>query len=313
MRLQFASFVSLIVAIPAAAAVPDPVRAMIDAAIATGDEANVKTVVDIAKQTNPEEVDAIDKLQQAFLTAKAEERRLAEEKRLEGIRQAGLLDNWSGKGELGGFRSTGNSDNTGFTAALTAKRDGIDWTHQVRLRADYQRSNGVTTREKYFGAYEPRYQMAEDLFVYGLAQAERDTFQGFEARYAISGGLGYQVIKQPNLNLSAKAGPAVRYVDYTTGDSETRLAGLIGLDFDWTIEDGLKLTQDANAVAETGGSAIAIIDSRNTTLSLVTGLEARITDKLSSRFSYQVDYQSAPPVGKVETDTLSRVTIVYGF
>ncbi|WP_375289815.1 YdiY family protein [Qipengyuania sp.] len=304
---------ALAIAAPARAAVPEPVRAMIDAAIATGDPAKVAAVVEVAKQTNPDDKGEIDALHQTFLAAKAEEKRVAEEKRIEGIRQAGLFENWSGKGELGGFRSTGNSDNLGFSAALTAKREGIDWTHQVRARADYQSTNGVKTREKYFAAYEPRYQLEDDLFIYGLAQAERDTFQGFDARYALSGGLGYQVVKKPELNLNVKAGPALRLVDYTTGETDTRLAGLIGVDFDWTVADGLKLTQDTNAVAETGGSAVAIFDSRNTTLSVITGLEARISKKLSSRFSYQVDYQSNPPAGKVETDTLSRITIVYGF
>lgn len=313
MRASLAILALLAVAAPASATLPDPVRAMIDAAIATGDAGKVSAVVEVAKQTNPNDAGEIDALHQTFLAAKAEEKRLAEAKRMEEIREAGLFDHWSGTGELGGFRSTGNSDNLGFSAALNAKREGIDWTHQLRARADYQSTNGVKTREKYFAAYEPRYQLSDDLFAYGLAQAERDTFQGFDARYALSGGLGYQVVKKPDLNLNVKAGPALRMVDFTTGETDTRLAGLVGLDFDWTIADGLKLTQDTNAVAETGGSAVAIFDSRNTTLSLITGLEAKITKKLSSRFSYQIDYQSNPPVGKVETDTLSRVTIVYGF
>lgn len=125
--------------------------------------------------------------------------------------------------------------------------------------------------------------------------------------------VGYPAVRRPDLHLSLKAGPALRRTDYTTGESDTRIAGLLGLDFDWTIVDGVKLTQDTSAVAETGGAAVAIFDSRNTTLSLVTGLEARITGKLSTRFSYQVDYQSDPPPGTVGTDTLSRVTLVYGF
>ena len=91
------------------------------------------------------------------------------------------------------------------------------------------------------------------------------------------------------------------------------LAGLIGLDFDWSITDRLKLTQDTNAVAETGGSAIAIIDSRNTTLDLITGLDATINSSLTARFSYAVEYDSNPPPGAVQTDTLSRVTLIYDF
>lgn len=303
----------LAVSAPVAAALPDPVRAMIEAAIATGDEGKVKTVVELAKTTNPDDTAEIDALHRAFSERKAEERRLAEENRLEGIRRAGVLDLWRGRGEIGGFRSTGNNENIGLSAGLDIKRQGIDWTHQLRGNADYQRSNGVTTREKYFASYEPRYQVGDDLFTYGLAQFERDTFQGYDARYALSAGIGYQAIKRSDLNLALKVGPALRRTDFTTGETDTRLAGLLGFDFDWTLADGVKLTQDTNLVAETGGSATVIVDSRNTTLALVTGLEARITGKLSTRFSYAVDYQSDPPAGKVGTDTLSRVTFVYGF
>lgn len=296
-----------------APALPAPVRAMIDAAIATGDDAKVRTVVELAKATHPAAVPDIDALYKAFADNKTEQRRIAEEKRLAAIRDASPLENWKGRAEIGGFRTTGNSTNTGLSAGLNLKREGIDWTHQLRANADYQRSAGVTTREKYSAAYEPRYQIGEDLFVYGLAQLESDRFQGFDGRYALSAGVGYQAVKRPDLNLAVKAGPALRHTDFTSGENDTRLAGLLGLDFDWTFADGVKLTQDTNLVAETGGQATVIFDSRNTTLALVTGLEARITGKLSTRLSYAVDYQSDPQPGRVGTDTLSRVTFVYGF
>ncbi len=65
-------------AAPAAAELPPPVRAMIDAAIATGDEAKVRTVIELAKATNPANSAEIDALQKGFPAATAEETRLAE-------------------------------------------------------------------------------------------------------------------------------------------------------------------------------------------------------------------------------------------
>ena len=313
MRLPILALAPLLIAATPPPALPEPVRAMVEAAIATGDEGKVGTVVELAKATNPGASAEIDALHKAFLETKAEERRLAEAKRLEAVRQAGLFENWRGRGELGAARATGNSDYVGLTGALNITREGIDWKHQLRARADYQRDRGVTSREKYFAAYEPQYRIDSELFVYGLAQYESDVFQGYDARYALSAGVGYQAIKRPDLNLAVKAGPALRRTDYTSGEVDPRLAGLLGLDFDWTLADGLKLTQDTNLVAETGGAATVIFDSRNTTLALVSGLEARITGKLSTRLSYAIDYQSDPQPGKLGTDTLSRVTFVYGF
>ena len=104
-----------------------------------------------------------------------------------------------------------------------------------------------------------------------------------------------------------------RVTEFVDGRSDSRIAGLIAVDFDWNITDRLKLTQDTNAVAETGGSAVAIIDSRNTSIDFVTGLDAAIAKKLKARISYAIEYDSNPPPGAVQTDTLSRVTLIYDF
>ena len=168
---------------------------MIDAAIATGDAGKVTTVLDLARTTNPDDATEIDAIASDFSkqqAAKAAEAAAAEE---EAIRSAGLFDNWSGQGQLGAFRSTGNSSNTGLTAGLELNRTGIKWRHKLNALADFQRTNGVTTREQFLAAYEPNYQLNDRVFVYALGQYERDRFQGFSSRVVASGGVGYRVIE----------------------------------------------------------------------------------------------------------------------
>lgn len=304
---------AVLAAQPALAELPAPVRAMIDAAIATGDEGKVKTIADIARTTNPGDIAEIDALVADFTTALAARKAAEAEAKQAALREADLFENWSGRGELGGFRATGNTSNTGVTAALTLERQGIKWRHRLTGRADYQRAAGVTTREQFLGRYEPNVNVSDRFYVYALAQYERDRFQGFSGRYAISGGMGYQALKKDDVQLSLKAGPAYRVTQFVDGREESRIAGLLALDFDWQITERLKLTQDTNAVAETGGSAVAIIDSRNTSIDLITGLDAAIAKKLKARVSYAVEYDSNPPPGAVQTDTLSRVTLIYDF
>lgn len=314
-RLAAALTAASVIALPSAAQaeLPEPVRAMIDAAIATGDEAKVRTVIELARTTNPTDGAELDAIVAAFEVKLAETKAAEAAAKEAAIRTAGLLEHWSGKGEFGAFTASGNSSNTGITAGLAVDRQGIAWRHRLTARVDYQRANGTTTREQLLARYEPNFNVSDDFYVYALAQYERDRFQGFSGRYAISGGLGYQALKQDDIQLSVKAGPAYRVTEFIDGRSESRIAGLVGVDFDWNITKRLTLTQDTNAVAETGGSAIAIIDSRNTTLDLVTGLNAAISSKLSARLSYALEYDSNPPPGAVKTDTLSRVTLIYDF
>lgn len=314
-KLRAAFAAGLFATIPSAALaeLPAPVRAMIDAAIEQGDEDTVRAVIDLARTTNPDdaaELDAILAEYDEAVAIAAAEKAAAEE---EAIRSAGLFDNWSGKGELGAFRATGNTSNVGATAGVALTREGINWRHKLTARADYQRTNGVTTREQFLARYEPNYKISDRLFAYALGQWEQDRLQGFSARYAISGGLGYDVIDSEDVNLSVKAGPAYRVTEFVDGTTEDRLAALFGFDFDWAITDRLKLTQDSNAVAEAGGTGTLIVDGRNTSINVVTGLNASISDDLSARISYAVEHDTNPPPGAVRTDTLSRVTIIYDF
>ena len=300
-------------AAPAAAELPEPVRAMIDTAIATGDATKVRTVVDLAKQTYPDDVAEIDALNAAF---QAKQRALAEAetvRKQEELRTAGIFENWKGRGQIGAFQSSGNSDNVGVTLSLAVTRRGIDWEHRLRATGDYQRSNGRTSREQFLAAWEPRFQIDEDLFAYSLAQYERDRFQGFTSRYSVSGGLGYKLLEGSAAQLAVKAGPAWRYVDFVDGRTDSSLGGLAGVDFDWKIAKALTLTQDANVVADTGGAATVIVDSTSTSILATTGLEAKLSDRLTTRLSYTVDYNSNPPPRSVSTDTLSRFTLVYDF
>lgn len=302
-----------LVATHAAAELPEAARAMIDAAIASGDAEQVEAIVTTARAAFPEDTAEIDAIWTQF---QADQRELAAAEAAaeeNAIRSAGLFDNWSGEGQIGAFQSSGNSDEFGVTAALSLEREGIDWEHRLRLAADYRRQDGTTSREQFLASYEPRYQISERLFAFGLGQFERDRRQGFSARYALSGGLGYKVIDTDNMELSVKAGPAYRVTEFTDGTSTSRLAALAGLDFDWQISDSIKLTQDASSTVETGGEALVIVDGANTSITASTGLEAGLSDALRARLSWTVEYDSNPPVGAVSTDTLTRFTLIYGF
>lgn len=303
--LSLGAIALALVSIPsqARADLPRPVKAMIDAAMATGDPEKVKTVVELAKQTNPDDVEEIDALHQAFLAA--QEYLAAEQaaEKQEALRSAGFFDNWSGKGEIGASRSTGNSNELGLAAGLTLERKGLKWRHKLRAQADYHRTDGQTTKEQYLFAYEPNYTLTDGLFAYGLAQYERDRLQGYSSRISASGGLGYRFIDRENMQMSVKAGPAWRRTSLVSGRTEQNLAGLGAMAFEWKIADNLKLTEEASV----------FLQSDNNTLASATGLNARLNGNLSARISYSVEHDTHPPAGAVKTDTLSRFTLIYDF
>lgn len=305
MRLKIAALPLLagFIATPALAELPDSSRAMIEAAIATGDAKKVATIIELAKKVHPEDDREISALANEFARTQASLAAQEAQAKEEAIRSAGLFDSWKGEGQIGAFRSTGNSSNTGVTAGLKLQRVGIDWRHKLRGLVDYQRSNGVTTREQFLASYEPNYDLSGDLYAYALAQYERDRFQGFSARYSVSGGVGYRLIENERMNLEIKAGPAWRKTQRLSGASDSNIAALAAADFDWKIADTITLTQDISAFVQSG----------NKSFLSNTGIEAGLTGAIKARVSYSVEHDTDPPAGAIKTDTLTRFTLIYGF
>lgn len=303
LRTVAAALTALLMPDTAQAELPKPVRAMIDAAIATGDDSKVRTVIDLARVTNPLDTQEIDAITANFEADRAARNAAAETAKLEAVRNADLFDLWSGQGEFGAFRSTGNARNVGITVGVNLTRDAIVWRNRLAARADYQESAGVVTREQYLFAWEPNYKLTDRLYIYGLGQYEQDRFQGFSSRYSVSGGLGYDVLADAPVTLSVKAGPAWRRTDLVDGTDSKNFAALAAADFNWQLAETISFSQDASALIQSGSS----------TFLSNTGLVAKVSDVLSLRLSYTIEHDTAPPPGAIRTDTLSRMTLIYDF
>ncbi|RVQ69228.1 DUF481 domain-containing protein [Croceicoccus ponticola] len=298
-------FAAIFLVAPATAhaELPEPVLKMISAAEATGNPDQVAAVLAAARAAYPEADGELDQRKALFDGLIAKRREDEELRKLEALRIASMFDRWEGKGELGALRTTGNSNDIGGTASLALARIGIDWRHKLRAQADYQRSDGETTRERFLAAYEPSIDIADRAFVYGLAQVERDRVQGIAARYSLSGGVGYRIFDRKQLKLEFKGGPAYRRSSLIGEPDERFIAGLGVLDLDWRFTDKLSLTQAASAY----------VQHQNSTLTSLTGVEAGIGGGLSARLSYRVEHDTSPPDDAAKTDTLSRVTLIYDF
>lgn len=298
MRYRFLPILAapLLLANADASAIPPAVRAMLDAALASGNEGEVATVAKYARAAAPESATAIA----ALVDGWKEERRSRAEKRL---RDASFVELVKGRVELGGYVTTGNSEDIGLTAALDLKREGLQWRHKLLLRADYQESWGRKSREHYLAAYEPNWKVGERAYVYGAAQFESDRFLGFDDRYSLSAGAGYSAIKEPGISLDLELGPAWRHTEFTDSTTEASLAARGSLDFDWKLTPAITLRQDASAY----------LQEFNSTVSSKTALAAKLFGPFSAQLSYAVQHESMPPLGRRKTDTTSRASLVVDF
>ncbi len=282
---------------------PDPVGDMLAAAIASGKDGDVEAVAKLAKATNPDLAVEIDARVVAY---RAERQRLKDEAAAAArakLAAAKIWQNWKGEGQIGASLATGNTSSKGLSAGVALARQGLDWNHKFRAQADYQRTNGRTSVERFIVELEPQYKVSDRAFAFGLGRWEQDRILGYDSRWNASGGFGYKVIDAKTLSLSLKGGPAWRHTEFSSGITDSELTGLAGLDFGWQLSPALRLTQ----VASTS------LGEKNTTTSSLTALNAKLTGALSARVAYSAEIDTNPPPGIEKVDTLTRFTLVYGF
>lgn len=319
--LPCAMMLAAFAATPLAAQAPEAVTKMIDAALRSGDAAGLGAVVRYAKQAHPQAAEAIDAQVAEFRNASAtpaptpapapasapaappvvtaQAGAKTEQAKVE---QAAAVK-YSGEGELGAFTTTGNAPGIGLAAGLKLTVEGEDWRLGLLGRADYQETSNVVVREQYRVSAEPNYKFNQRGYVYGLGQYEQDRFQGFHARYSLSGGVGYSLLTGENAQMSVKAGPAWRFTRLVTGMDESVLAGLASVDIKLKLTPTIQITEAASAY----------VDEQRSTLFSVAAIDSQLIGKLKARLSYTVQYESNPALGRAPTDTTSRLTIVYGF
>jgi putative salt-induced outer membrane protein len=278
------------------AQIPPQVKAMLDAAMESGSESEVAIVEKYARSASPDNALAITEL-----TAKwRADRRVSADSKL---RSADFLALLKGRIEVGGFLTTGNTDNIGVTANIAVSRDGYRWRHKLALLAEYQESAGVTSREHYRAAYEPNYKIDDRAYIYGAAQFESDRYLGYFERYSGSVGAGYSVVKSSSVGLDLELGPAYRYTRFSDETVESNIAARGSARFGWTLASGVRLTQDASAY----------LQSANSTLTGRTALAAKLFGPVSAQLSYDVSYETKPPAGRVHSDSATRASVAYSF
>ncbi|WP_380874959.1 hypothetical protein ACFB49_02410 [Sphingomonas sp. DBB INV C78] len=282
---------------------PPAVRAMLDAAIASGDQQAVATVTKLARQAAPWASRQAQALKDGYDADIAEKRALAQRKKEEAIAAAGFFDYWSGTLEFGAYRSTGNSDNAGIFAAAKGEREGLRVRHRFDLRLDLQEDDNELSKERIVANYQPNFKVDDRFYIYGIAGYEHDRFLGYDNRFTGGGGIGYTLFTGPRFKVDLEGGPAVRYTDFTDQEDATSVAGRLSQTLRWKIAPTANLIQDATFYLEKGA----------TNASTSIALDTKVLGPISARITYNVQYEGNAPVNRADVDTQTRATLVYTF
>ncbi|MBT8471559.1 MAG: DUF481 domain-containing protein [Marinicaulis sp.] len=289
------------------AAIPDVVQALLDSVHETGDVEDIGAVTRAVVEVFPDYADAINAQSERRIAGLAPLKEIdADAAPAEPSDKAGLLavSPWDGKIQAGASFASGNSDNLALGLALDAARTAGAFTHNVKAFIDIAESNDVTNQKRWGGEYQLDYAFSDRTYAYTRFSYEEDEFSGFDYRLFGGVGLGHFLYKSESLTWKIEGGPGYRYspIDLTR-EIEEQFAFYAASETDWVIREGVAFSQDFYVTWT----------SPTTTFQSVSALTTSLTEAISTALTLEYRYETDPPDGRVNSDTVARASVVYGF
>jgi len=211
---------------------------------------------------------------------------------------------WFGEVELGGSRSTGNTEEEQLSVAGYLGAQYGNWRQDAHVNFDFASSDDETTTQRLVIDLKSRYALGQRLYAFGFVEYEDDRFSGFKYRFTETLGLGYRLLDRRNLTFDVEAGPGARQSRLNvTDETESEITANLGAFFVWEISDTASLTNDTSV----------IFGSERTTTTNTTALTATVLDPIAARLSFEIRHDSNVPPGAENTDTLTKASLVYEY
>jgi len=219
---------------------------------------------------------------------------------------------WSGEGEVGYFLTTGNTETTSLNAKLSLNYETAIWFNEAKFSAinsgetiknDDGTEKDKTSAEAYAVTDKVGFNFTENDYVYLGGAWEKDRFNGYDYQTMVSAGYGRRLITNDKIKLKFEIGPGYRYDKLDSGEKNDEATGRGFLNFNWNITETTVFEEDLNVV----------YSSELTRTISVTSLKAQIVGALAMKLSYTIDNSSKVPADKEKTDTITALTLVYGF
>lgn len=219
-------------------------------------------------------------------------------------------DEWSGSVELGLVETSGNTEETTVSGEADVTRNWNDWRQNVLLQSRYAEQGGERTAERYSAETQLDYKFNPNDFVFVRGRYSNDDFSGYQFQASTAAGYGRRLWSEGDSYFDLSSGLGYRYGRFDTPDSEEGKdeedpIGRLAADFRYQLSETAHFRQEAETeVSLEDGDAI----SRS-----VTALQANVNSSLAMKLSYTVEHNSNPPTGTERTDTITAVTLLYGF
>lgn len=215
--------------------------------------------------------------------------------------------NWSGSGEAGFNKQTGNSPSTTLLARLKLNY-ALDLNEFKSLfELENKKTDGIKTSERYLVDLQYNRYFNQDKTFYGFVntRGEQDKIAGTDMDAAISAGLGKVLYQTDASKLSGEAG---------IGYQDVKFVNPAHKDFDQvTFRGKLDFEHKFNEIFSFGQDALYLGGSDSYKIVTNSSLRAALSKQLSAAISYQYRYNDKVAAGAKKTETETNFSVIYNF
>ncbi len=211
---------------------------------------------------------------------------------------------WTGAGELGLVKTTGNSETESLKLGVEFILDKDKWRHRAAANALSAEDSGTTTAERYGFEWQTDYKLDDKSWVLGAFRYETDEFSAFDNQQTLTIGYGRNLIDNSVSKLFGEIGIGYRDAELAaTGisESEAIIRGLV--DYTRQVTDNSEFTN--RLLVESG--------SNNTFIQNVIGFSVSMNDRFAMKFGFEYRNNSDVTPGIEDTDTITSANLVYNF
>ncbi len=213
--------------------------------------------------------------------------------------------NWSNSTELSFVNTSGNTEVTTLSAKdkLTYKFSPKIETI-LNLAALYGKSGGVKNSESYSAKLKISYLITERFYTSLIAGWNKDIFAGIDSKLRIGPSLGYKILNGEKHKLDFEAGAEYVDVKFSDDTSNDYFNGRALADYTFLFSEKSNFSQSLEFNYD-------FENSDNYDLTSVTAITTALTDILSLKAGYEIDFVNAPvPATLKKTDTTLSVSLI---
>lgn len=207
---------------------------------------------------------------------------------------------------LNSSKSNGaNRKKENLAASLLFQRQVGIWGQEIRAEAvnASDNSDSGSDVERYMLSGKVLHHSSDTIYQYVKLQGDKDLSSTLDYQVSLTGGLGYDLIKQEKQELTSEFGLGYRYSKerYEPHDAYNEIIGTLGLYYQYKFNDQVKFNQDASYDF---GVKAQVLRSR-------TSLSAHLTRSLAGVASYQ--YKNTQADAGDSQDSLVMVGLNYSY